>query len=88
MDKLLERLLKELAKSINVKTQAIVPQIKNEPVTPKRIKNEPVTPAKPGTSKIPVLTPPSQKIQKRKRETSCSHTAKASHGVGTTQRIW
>ena len=68
MDGLQERLLKELAKSINVKPQAIEPQIKNEPVTPKRIKNEPVTPAKPGTSKIPFLTAPSQKIQKTKRK--------------------
>ena len=63
MNGLQEILLKELAKSKNVKTQAIVPQIKNEPVTPKKIKKESVTPAKPGTSKIPVLTPPSQKIQ-------------------------
>ena len=66
MDGLQERLLKELAKYINVKTQAILPQIKNEPVTPERIKKEPVTPAKPETSKIPVLTSPSQKVQKRK----------------------
>ena len=41
---------------------------KREPVTPARIKNEPVTPAKPGTSKIPFLTAPSQKIQKTKRK--------------------
>ena len=68
LDGLQERLLKKLAKSINAKTQAIVPQIKNKPVTLKKIKNEPVTPAKPGTSKIHVLTPPFQKIQKRKRK--------------------
>ena len=54
LDGLQERLLKKLAKSINAKTQAIVPQIKNKPVTLKKIKNEPITPAKPGTSKIPV----------------------------------
>ena len=41
---------------------------KRETVTPARIKNEPVTPAKPGTSKIPFLTAPSQKIQKKKRK--------------------
>ena len=64
LDGLQERLLKKLAKSINAKTQAIVPQIKNKPVTLKKIKNEPVTPAKPGTSKIPVLTPPFQKYKK------------------------
>ena len=50
--------------------QAAVPQMtpKREPVTPARIKNEPSTLPKQGTSKIPVLTPPPQKIQKRKRK--------------------
>ena len=69
MDGLQERLLKDLAKSINVTTQAMVPQIKNEPVTPTRIKNEPVTSVKPGTSKIPVLTPLSQKIKIKVKQT-------------------
>ena len=67
MEGLQEGLLKELIKSINMRGQAVVPQMtpKREPA---RIKNEPVTPAKPGTSKIPFLTAPSQKIQKKKRK--------------------
>ena len=70
MEGLQEGLLKELIKSINMRGQAAVPQmtLKREPVTPVGIKNEPVTPAKPGTSKIPFLTAPSQKIQKTKRK--------------------
>ena len=69
MEGLQEGLLKELIKSINMSGQAAVPQMtpKREPVTPAGIKNEPVTPAKPGTSMIPFLTVPSQKIQKTKR---------------------
>ncbi|CAH3033553.1 unnamed protein product [Pocillopora meandrina] len=70
MEGLQEGLLKELIKSINMRGQAAVPEmtLKREPVTPVGIKNEPVTPAKPGTSKIPFLTAPSQKIQKTKRK--------------------
>ena len=65
MEGLQEGLLRELIKSINMRGQAAVPQMtpKREPVTPAGIKNEPVTPAKLGTSKIPFLTAPSQKIQ-------------------------
>ena len=47
VDELQGRLLKELAKFINAKRQAIVPQIKNEPLTP----------AKKRKRKLPYPTP-------------------------------
>ena len=70
MEGLREGLLNELIKAMNMRGQATVPHMtpKRETVTPARIKNEPVIPAKPGTSKIPFLTAPSQKIQKKKRK--------------------
>ena len=68
MEGLQEGLLKELIKSINMRGQAAVPHVTLKTVTPVGIKNKPVTLAKPGTSKIPFLTAPSQKIQKTKRK--------------------
>ena len=101
-DRLQGRLSKELAKSINIKTQAILPHIKNEPVTARKIKNEPITPARPGTSKIPnsqtrkrifpTITPKRIKNETitpgRPGTSRTRKVKKKTHGGGTTQRLW